>query len=488
MSITNLSTELPPMPTPYSVLMEPRQDTLPMTLATKMANLITDTAKNTSQEQEKQYLPPAATQKEIKLATKEAIRREPTIPEDLPIKEKIGKIGLMWPHTYALQHPAVPLLQKFSTTGCPTDCGPPWTKLQIEAAIRHGPHKSARSPAAKAALRAEALTKVQQGFAKIVKYKDIANDIPSQLKVSPAACIPHKSRQFRVILDLSFRLKYENTFVNAVNNTTRQQAPAEAMGPLGSCFRRLVATMADNYDQETPFYFAKLDVKDGFWRMVVAEDDAWNFAYVLPSTNPSQTDIMETELVVPAALQMGWCESPPFFCTASETARDVIQELMERPDGLPEHKFEHEMLPHDLKETCPPVPTLLLEVFVDDFIGATNDATHASFIHLSRCMLHGVHSIFPPAEVTTHGGGDSIAEKKLAKGEGRWETTKEILGWIVDGRAFTIQLPPDKIQKILTRLKKIRKYKRKIPRKLMYEIAGSLEHASYGIPGGAGLF
>ena len=148
------------MSTPYSVLMEPRQDILPTMLATNMARIINNTVCNNHQHQPKS-LQPAATQKEINLATKEAIKREPTIPEDLPIKEKIGKLGLMWPCTYALQHPAMPLLQKFLTKGCPADCSLAWTKAQIETAIQHGLHKSALSPAARAALRAEALTKVQ---------------------------------------------------------------------------------------------------------------------------------------------------------------------------------------------------------------------------------------------------------------------------------------------------------------------------------------
>ena len=84
--------------------------------------------------------------------------------------------------------------------------------------------------------------------------------------------------------------------------------------------------------QKKSFYFAKLDVKDGFWRMVVAEEYTWNFAYILPLADNSLLDLHNTELVVPDALQMGWCESPPFFCTASETAQDVIQELMDCPE------------------------------------------------------------------------------------------------------------------------------------------------------------
>ena len=153
--------------------------------------------------------------------------------------------------------------------------------------------------------------------------------------------------------------------------------------------------------------------------MVVAEEYTWNFAYVLPLVDNSLVDLRDTELVVPDALQIGWCESPPFFCMASETTQDVIQELMDCPEQLPHHKFEHKMMPTDLQETCPQVPVLLLEVFVDDFIGATNEATEESLRHISRCMLHGVHSIFPPSEVTDHGSGDSITEKKLNKGKGQ---------------------------------------------------------------------
>ena len=90
-----------------------------------------------------------------------------------------------------------------------------------------------------------------------------------------------------------------------------------------------------------------------------------------------------------------------------------------------------------------------MEVFDDDFIAMTNNLTTAHLRRLSRCMLHGVHSIFPPPEVTNHVGGDSIVEKKLHKEEGRWQIEKEILGWIINGHKYTIRLPEDKIDNIL---------------------------------------
>ena len=37
---------------------------------------------------------------------------------------------------------------------------------------------------------------------------------------------------------------------------------------------------------------------------------------------------------------MGWIESPPYFCTVSETGRDVMEQYIETPVGsLVEHKF-----------------------------------------------------------------------------------------------------------------------------------------------------
>ena len=70
-------------------------------------------------------------------------------------------------------------------------------------------------------------------------------------------------------------------------------------------------------------------------------------------------------------------------------------------------------------------------------------------------MLHGVHSIFPPPPITNHDGDDPISEKKIDKGEGVWSTTKEILGWIVDGVEYTITLPPEKCDKIIAKIQQV---------------------------------
>ena len=78
---------------------------------------------------------------------------------------------------------------------------------------------------ARTALSLEAHTKVQNGFAKILKYKTIKDRLPSTLKVYLAACIPHKRRQYRVILDLYFRLCVNGKYLSLVNDVAVKKSP-----------------------------------------------------------------------------------------------------------------------------------------------------------------------------------------------------------------------------------------------------------------------
>jgi len=129
----------------------------------------------------------------------------------------------------------------------------------------------------------------------------------------------------------------------------------------------------------------------------------------------------------------------------------------------------------------------LIECFVDDFIGCTDNLTRSHLVKFTRAMMHGMHSIFQPPSVTGHKGGDPISEKKLRQLEGLWEHVKEILGWILNGANYTICLPEKKVTKIQTTLRQIRK-KSKVPLNDFHKIAGTLHHASMGIPDGRGLF
>ena len=111
-------------------------------------------------------------------------------------------------------------------------------------------------------------------------------------------------------------------------------APQGAIDQLGYSLQRIIHAFAQTEPDERVF-MAKWDIKDGFWRLDCQEGEEWNFAYVLP-----QEPGKPIKLVVPTSLQMGWIESPPYFCAASETGRDVAQDYVETEIGtLPTHKF-----------------------------------------------------------------------------------------------------------------------------------------------------
>jgi len=119
-------------------------------------------------------------------------------------KYPIAFCGRMWPDPSMQHHPAYPLLFEYAMEGCPVDCGMPWTREHLEAAIARGPHISAKELEAAAALQLKALEKVAQGEAEILCWEDI-RDVPHRnLIISPLAMVLHKSRLFCAILVCHF--------------------------------------------------------------------------------------------------------------------------------------------------------------------------------------------------------------------------------------------------------------------------------------------
>jgi hypothetical protein len=102
----------------------------------------------------------------------------------------------------ALKHPAATVLKEWAQFGCPTRTGKPWTKEKMWEAVARGPHRSAISPKAIAHFKEEAAEKVRTNQARLVLWDDIKDNPPKELKISTIAAIPHKSKDFRSILDL----------------------------------------------------------------------------------------------------------------------------------------------------------------------------------------------------------------------------------------------------------------------------------------------
>ena len=197
--------------------------------------------------------------------------------------------------------------------------------------------------------KAEVNDKVKSGQAKLVSWDSIKDNPLAELKISPIAAIPHKWKQFCSILDLSFNLRLkQGSTVPSVNSTTVKTAPKGAINQLGHSLTRVIHAFAEA-KEDTHIFMAKWDIKYGFWRLDAEEVAKWNFSDVLPQ-HPGEP----IYLVVPTSLQMGWVESPPFFCAALETARDVAQDYCETKLGtLPPHKFTNYVIGNQDYEDLP---------------------------------------------------------------------------------------------------------------------------------------
>src|SRR5687768_13682780 len=111
------------------------------------------------------------------------------------------------------------------------------------------------------------------------------------------------------------------------------------MANLGWVMPQIISALA-NAPPGPPIYFSKLNINDGFWRMVVSEENAYNFGFILP---PIPNDPKPgTHIVITMLLPMGWTLSPANFCVTSKTSRDIAPTLTLQTKGsLAPHPLKH---------------------------------------------------------------------------------------------------------------------------------------------------
>jgi hypothetical protein len=123
-----------------------------------------------------------------------------------------------------------------------------------------------------------------------------------------------------MILDLSFPVLQQATgkekkrkrgerevLHDSADDTTVRMAPEKPVKELGNVLSPLLRFMQE-VPAEEHILFSKIDLADGYWRMVVEKDSRWNFAYVLPGRPGSPL-----RLLIPSALQMGGMKARPIF-------------------------------------------------------------------------------------------------------------------------------------------------------------------------------
>jgi hypothetical protein len=271
-------------------------------------------------------------------------------PEDplftYPITKAHGKStvkSLLLPRDLFLQ------LQQFCNNGCPAHCCPDWTPEVIKAATASGPHVSALIPENAQLIWEDIEYQVKAGFVCMIAASDLFRENqPPDLKISQVAVVPHNNRHGHIILNLSAEVtdsKYadnrkvprcrcgpnpkpgkatKSTCRNpplqlSVNDTTEpaeDQSGIEALGPALLSILKFMFNTNCTWEID----WQKIDLSDGFWRMIISTGAEHNIAFQRP-TRATNTD---TFFVVPSSLQMGWKNSPTYFCVAAQTTLELV--------------------------------------------------------------------------------------------------------------------------------------------------------------------
>ena len=401
-----------------------------------------------------------------------------------------------------LPHPAAPLLHHLRTVGAPVSCksAHEWSADRLAAAIERGSHGSTRSYLG--FLESDMVDMCRKSYWIVLPYKDVQH-LPN-LRLSPLGVVPQRERRPRIIVDYTF---------SEVNQDTISQAPLEAM-QFGRALDRLLHAIHTAPEDHGPTYLLKVDLSDGFYRIPVAPRDVPQLGVAFP-TAPGE----EKLVAFPITLPMGWKDSPPTFCAATETVVDLANHYAHTPWAPPPHHLEQaasthtdwghhqvQQLPAPRNSastrltTLPPrvikpahlarnprQPLYHADVYVDDEILAAQ-GTEDRLNRLRRQLLHLNDAVFRPNDQDDDPQlrREPISTKKLLKGDACWSTRKVILGWTVDTLRKTIELPPHRAQRLLDILN-MTKDRSRISVKHCHRLLGELRSMLLALPGGSGL-
>ena len=84
-----------------------------------------------------------------------------------------------------------------------------------------------------------------------------------------------------------------------------------------------------------PIYILKANVSDGFYLIGLLPEEAPKLGIIFPSGVDE-----EPMLAIPLTLPMGWKNSPPLFCTATETVADLANEAFRSHQPSKTHKLD----------------------------------------------------------------------------------------------------------------------------------------------------
>jgi hypothetical protein len=394
-----------------------------------------------------------------------------------------------------IAHPAGPFLDYLRRCGAPAKtCTPPWDLDRKDHAINRGPHQSALVH--RSFLEEEMADMVEKGQWMVLPY-DLLRNLP-QLRISPIGVVPQHDRRPRTIVDLSFF---------GVNDETIPLAPHESM-QFGHTLHRLLQRLVDADPRYGPTHLIKVDISDGFYRIHLNPTDAPVLGVAFPQA-PDGTKLV----AIPLTLPMGWVLSPPYFTAATETIADMANAAL---------KLNHIPGPHRLDSiadapttadpplvsgaqttlsdtTTVPLPPLsspafhrrplqYTDVYMDDFIGAVQGGPKRRQ-QARRIIFDTIDRVFRPLSPTDgKNRQEPISVKKLKKGDARWSTRKNVLGWVLDTVRETIELPQRRLDRLRSILDELPRSRTRISISKWQQILGELRSMTLAVPGLRGFF
>jgi hypothetical protein len=225
-----------------------------------------------------------------------------------------------------IPHKAARLLDHLRKRGANVSLKPPpLTDGARDEKMQREPHKSAVAHAD--FLREELLNSVRKGFWMVLPYKLLKKykKLLRNMRISPMGVVPQQARQPRIIVDYSFF---------GLNDDTIKTAPRDAM-QFGKALKRILQAIVDANPDYGPVHLIKVDIADGFYRIWVNGDDITKLVVALPPLGST-----EPLVALPLVLPMGWTESPPYFCAATETVTNMTNWRLMNRWKAPPHRLE----------------------------------------------------------------------------------------------------------------------------------------------------
>jgi len=157
---------------------------------------------------------------------------------------------------------------------------------------------------------------------------------------------------------------------------------------------------------------------------------------------------------------MGWSQSPPYFCSFTETCADIANTALQQNTALAQHPAERCTQIHPLPSTMtleasqqpwqadpPSQPLSYVDIYIDDFLLA---AQQRRLTRTMRSALHAISTVFRDDPNSPR--RPVISATKLQKGDASWATNKRILGWDINTERLTIALPAHRLQRLQSML------------------------------------